>query len=74
MTTKNELFERYTQLSATVDQLVNALEEARKDARACLETIQTEHGNGPHVINGKEVVILRRKGTMCTMPAKRKKS
>ena len=71
MTDKIELVSEYEAHALTVERLHSELLSAQENARATLEALMGAHGKGPFAVNGKEVVVLRRRGTMCTMPAVR---
>jgi hypothetical protein len=68
---KNELIAAYETAASNVETAQEQLNSALSTARSCLEKLLSEHGKGPYTVNGKSVVVLRRKGTMCTMPAVR---
>ena len=68
MKEKFQLVSEYEEQSQMVDKLQNQLNLAKENARATLGELLSVHGKGPYTVNDKEVVVLRRKGTLCTMP------
>lgn len=68
---KNTLVSEYEVEAANIERLQSELQATQERARSTLEALMGAHGKGPYAVNGKDVVVLRRKGTMCTMPAVR---
>ncbi len=68
---KNSLVSQYEIQAARVSELETQLAEAQASARATLEALMNAHGAGPFHVNGKDIVVLRRRGCMQTMPAVR---
>ena len=68
---KNDLVSMYAELASEVERLQSELAASKDRARETLQLLMATHGKGPYTVNGKEVVVLQRKGTMCTMPATR---
>lgn len=66
-----DLIDSYSFLDGQVDSLEKQLESARVAARETLTELYREIGSGPIMVNGKEVAILVRRGTIQTMPTKR---
>ena len=68
---KNVLVSTYENNASEVERLQAELAASQERARETLQLLMSAHGKGPYNVNGKDVVVLRRKGTMCTMPATR---
>jgi len=68
--TKSALVSAYEIDAANIVRLQTELAATQERARETLEALLV-YGKGPYTVNGKDVVVLRRKGTMCTMPAVR---
>jgi hypothetical protein len=66
-----DLIDSYSFLDGQVDSLEKQLEATRVAARETLTELYNEVGSGPINVNGKEVAILIRRGTIQTMPTKR---
>lgn len=66
-----DLVSEYETDATYIAKLQSELALAQERARNTLEALMLAHGKGPYNVNGKDVVVLRRKGTMCTMPAVR---
>jgi hypothetical protein len=67
----NDLVSDYETDAIYIAKLQSELNQAQERARDTLAALMGAHGKGPYKVNGKDVVVLKRKGTMCTMPAVR---
>lgn len=72
-TNKDQILGEYGVIAAEIERLQAELAAQQEEGRELLKTIMADHGKGPFVVNGKEITVLLRKGTMCTMPAKRQR-